>query len=84
MALIASAAGTRMALLTREPFATAHTTGNSRFGLQTRDLLRIQRQVVTQHAGSFPGRRLRQDRDVVENAGNVVEQGEQAGAGHGD
>jgi len=32
-ALIASAAGTRIALLTSDPLATAHTTGNSRLAL---------------------------------------------------
>ena len=30
MALISSAAGTMMSLLTNDPFATAHTTGSSR------------------------------------------------------
>ena len=77
-ALMASAAGTRMALLTSEPFATAHTTGSSRSACDAGHLLRVEREVVAQHAGGLLGRDLGQHRDVVEDGGDVVEQGEQA------
>jgi len=52
-------------------------------GVDPGDLLRVQRQVVAQHAGGFLRRDLGQDRDIVEEGGDIVEQGEQAGTGHG-
>ena len=56
-ALMASAAGTRIALLTSEPLATAQTTGSSRSALHAGHLLRVQRQVVAEHAGGLLRRR---------------------------
>ena len=78
-ALMASAAGTRMALLMAEPLATAHTTGSSRLGADAGDLLGVERQVVAQHAGGLLRGDLGQKRHVVEDRGDIVEQGEQAG-----
>jgi hypothetical protein len=72
-ALISSAAGTRIALLTNEPLATAHTTGISR-SAHAGDLLGIERQVVTQHAGGLFRRDLGHQRDIVEHRGDVVDQ----------
>jgi len=45
-------------------------------------LLRVQRQVVAQHARGLLGGDLGHDGNVIEDRGDVVEQGEQAG-GHG-
>ena len=50
--------------------------------LDAGDLLRVQRQVVAQHAGRLLRCGLGQDGDVVQHAGDVVEQGKEAGAGH--
>jgi hypothetical protein len=47
------------------------------------DLLGVERQVVAQHAGGLLGRHLGQHRHVVEHGGDVVDQGEQVGSGHG-
>jgi hypothetical protein len=46
-------------------------------------LLRIEREVVAEHAGSLLGGHLGHQRDVVEDRGDVIEQGKQAGSGHG-
>ena len=77
-ALMASAAGTRMALFSREPLATAHTTGQLAVGSHAGHLLGVERQVVAQHARGLPRRDLGEDRHVVEQRGDVVDQGEQA------
>ena len=53
----------------RSPYPTLH-------------LLRIERQVVAQHAGRLLGGDLGENGDVVENRGDVVEQQQEAG-GHG-
>ena len=81
-ALIASAAGTRIALFTSEPFATAHTTGSSRSARTPDDLLRVQREVVAENARRLLRGDLGQDRDIVQDAGDVVDQREQARSGH--
>ncbi|MNV18046.1 hypothetical protein D3C71_1088570 [compost metagenome] len=52
-------------------------------GVDAGHLLRVQRQVVAQHAGGLLGGDLGQHRDVVEQGGDIVEQGKQAGTGHG-
>ncbi len=52
-ALISSAAGTRIALLTNDPLATAHTTGIFALGTHTGNLLGVQRQVIAQHTCCF-------------------------------
>ena len=50
-------------------------------GIDARDLLRVEREVVAKHAGGLLGGDLGHHRDVVEHGGDVVEQGEQTG-GH--
>ena len=50
-------------------------------GVDAGDLLRVERQVVAEHAGGLLGRDLGQHRDVVEDGGDVVDQHEQTG-GH--
>ena len=42
-------------------------------------LLRVQRQVVAEHTRRFPGRYFGQRGNVIQHAGDVVEQGEKAG-----
>jgi hypothetical protein len=79
--LISSAAGTRMALLTIEPLATAHTTGSSRLGLHAGDLLGVEGEVVAEHAGGLLGGDLGHGGDVVQDGGDVVDQCEQGGSG---
>ena len=46
------------------------------------DLLRVQRQVVAEHAGGLLRRHLGERGHVVQHAGDVVDQRDQAGAGH--
>jgi hypothetical protein len=46
------------------------------------NLLRVERQIVAQYAGSLLGGHLGHQGDVVEDRGNVVDQGKQAGSGH--
>ena len=45
------------------------------------DLLRIEREIVAQHAGRFLRRHFRHQRDIVENGGDIVEKGQETG-GH--
>ncbi len=52
-------------------------------GLHPGDLLRVERKVVAEHPGGFLGRKLGEDGDIVQHAGDIVEQGQKAGAGHG-
>jgi hypothetical protein len=80
-ALMASAAGTRMALLMKR--ALGHRPDHRQFavGLDAGDLLGVERQVVAQHAGGFLGRHLGKQRHVVQHGGDVVNQCKQA-AGH--
>ena len=73
-ALMASAAGTRIALLRSEPWRLP-TTGKAALA-HAAYLLRVQRQVVAEHAGRFPGRNFGQGGNVIQHAGDVVEQGE--------
>jgi len=56
---------------------------NFALGADAGDLLRIQRQVVAQHPGGFLRCGAAEQRDVVEHAGDVVEQGKQIGGRHG-
>ena len=44
------------------------------FGAHTADLLGIERQIVTEHAGGFLGGHFGHQRHVVEYGGNVVDQ----------
>ena len=55
--------------------------GQFAVGFHARDLLRIERQVVTQHASRFLGCDFGQQGHVVQYAGDVIDQGKQAG-GH--
>ena len=57
--------------------------GNFAFGTHAGHLLRIQRQVVAQHARGLFGRNLGQDGDVVQNGGDVVQQCQQTCSSHG-
>src|SRR5690606_15763968 len=43
----------------------------------------VQRQVVPEHACRFLRRDLRENRNVIEEGGDVVEKAEEAGTGHG-
>jgi chromate transporter len=52
-------------------------------GADAGDLLRIEREVVAEHARGLLRRDLRHHRDVVEDRGDVVDEREQAGSGHG-
>jgi hypothetical protein len=65
--------------------ADAHRPDHRQFalGAHAGHLLRVQREVVAEHAGGLFRRDLGHQRHVVEDGGNVVEQCEQAGAGHG-
>ncbi len=53
------------------------------FGTHAGHLLCIQRQIVAEDAGGFLGGNLGHQGNVVEDRGNVVDQGKQAGSGHG-
>jgi hypothetical protein len=79
-ALTASAAGTRISLFLNEPLATAHTTGSSRSGL-TPATLGVEREVVAEHAGGLLRGDFGHRGDVVEDRGDVVDEGEQTGRG---
>ena len=48
------------------------------------DLLGIQREVIAQHPRRLLGSDLGHHRHVVQDSGNVVDQGQQTGSGHGD
>ncbi len=52
-------------------------------GAHPRHLLGIQGQVIAQDPGGLARRDLGHNRDVIEDCSDVVEQGEQAGTGHG-
>jgi hypothetical protein len=52
-------------------------------GLHAGDLLRVERQVVAQHAGGLLGGHLAENRHVVQHGGDVVDEGKQTAGGHG-
>ena len=64
--------------------ALAHRPHHRQFaiGLHAGNLLRVECQVVAQYAGRFLGRHLAQYGNVIQDAGNVVDQRQQAGCGH--
>ena len=72
---MASAAGTRIALLPVNP-GDCPNHRQLAFGAHAAYLLSVQRQVVAEHAGRFPGRNFGQRGNVIQHAGDVVEQGE--------
>ena len=82
IALISSAAGTRIALLTSEPLATAHTTGSSRFALTPATCCAFSARSSPSTPAVFLVATLVRSGDIVQDAGDVVEQGEETGAGH--
>ncbi len=52
-------------------------------GADAADLLRVEREIVAEDAGGFFRRSFGKQRDVVQHAGDVVDQREEAGGGHG-
>jgi hypothetical protein len=79
---ISSAAGTRITLLSSEPLGHRPHHRQLAVGLDAGHLLGVERQVVAQHAGGLLGGHLGHGGHIVQHAGDVVEQEEQAG-GHG-
>jgi hypothetical protein len=52
-------------------------------GAHAGDLLGVERQIVAQHTGRLLGGHFGEHRHVVEDGGNVIQQGKQATSGHG-
>jgi hypothetical protein len=61
-----------MALLIMEPARHGPHHGQLAVGADAGDLLRVQRQVVAQHAGRLFGGHFGQHGHVVQDGGNVV------------
>ena len=77
-ALISSAAGTRIALFISEPFATAQTTGNSRSAATPVTCCALSARSSPSTPAVLPVATFVSTRDVVQDAGDVVQQGEEA------
>ncbi len=69
-ALINKASGTRITLLTNDPFATPQTTGNSRFA-RTPVTCWALRQIVAQHPAVFR-RYLAHHGNIVQQRGDII------------
>jgi hypothetical protein len=68
-ALIASAAGTRIALFLSDRPDHRQLT----LGTYPGDLFGVERQIIAQHTGRLLGGHLGQDGDVIENGRDIVE-----------
>jgi hypothetical protein len=80
-ALMAMAAGTRMSLLRNDPWPPP-TPPAAHARPHPGDLLCIEAEIVPQHPGRLLRRHLGHQGDIIEHAGNIIEQGQQTGSGH--
>ena len=69
-------------LVERRPLEHCPHDREFALGAHAGDLLGVEREVVAQDTSRFPGRDLRHDRHVIEQRGNIIEQGQQAASGH--
>jgi hypothetical protein len=77
-ALISNAAGTRISLLRMEPFG--HGPDHRQFAVRVDagDLLRIECQIIAEHAGGFLRCDLGHQGYVIQDRSDIVDQGKKA------
>ena len=69
-------------LVDERAFGDSPHHGQLACSLHTRDLFGVDREVIAQHTGAFLCRHLGEHGDIIEHRRDVIEQGEEADAGH--